>query len=327
MIIEKTEAFSEPVFIHAVTMQNHGPYDDNRYEGNEVVKITGNLPKHMIEMLEVYTQGVFDADQSLKMLIDYYQNSDEKTVIFFFGDHLPAFYNKEVFTMSGLDITSGTLDSFINSRSIPYVIWSNYPIDVSQPELISPSFMSLTLMELANIQPPNYFQMLEKAHDHIAVLEKNIIVDQDNQTYFERPKHLEPLLRELELVQYDALLGSQYLNQDEDSILGNVRNKTINENLNQEIYVSNWVPERLTADPNWDGIMGIHGSNFLTITKMYVNEVEIPIVYGNSNYITTTLPRKYYESPGELLIRFENSTPSGIVLGSSQIYKLTVYEP
>ena len=60
----------------------------NRYAKN-TIKVEGNLPAADKQVLETYAQGIKEADDSLKMLMDWANERDRETIIVLFGDHLP----------------------------------------------------------------------------------------------------------------------------------------------------------------------------------------------------------------------------------------------
>src|SRR5690606_23793204 len=87
-IIRQADAQENPFFFFAVTLQGHGPYDDGRYKKTDIA-IDGKLDARENRMLASYAQGVKEADQSLKMLMDWAKERDRETIIVVFGDHLP----------------------------------------------------------------------------------------------------------------------------------------------------------------------------------------------------------------------------------------------
>ena len=90
-IIEQTEQTEEPVFTYAITMQNHTGYNSDKYPEYAVETHTPPEVDPVFNLLlRSYTQGISDADAALKQLIDYYETSDEPTLVVFFGDRLPA---------------------------------------------------------------------------------------------------------------------------------------------------------------------------------------------------------------------------------------------
>ncbi len=81
-IIEQIDKTKDPAFIFAVTMQNHGPYPEDRYPEKQIT-VSGNLSDSGKEILETYVQGLKDADESLKLLIEHCKKSAEPTAILF----------------------------------------------------------------------------------------------------------------------------------------------------------------------------------------------------------------------------------------------------
>ncbi|QDQ01322.1 LTA synthase family protein [Lysinibacillus fusiformis] len=88
-IIDELNSSLKPTFIYAVTMQNHGGYNNDRY-GEETIKVPTNYSEEGQRILNTYTTGVVDADLELKRLIKYLSDFDEPTLVVFFGDHLPS---------------------------------------------------------------------------------------------------------------------------------------------------------------------------------------------------------------------------------------------
>ncbi|MEG2394217.1 MAG: LTA synthase family protein, partial [Ruthenibacterium sp.] len=84
-IIEEYEARTDdaPLFIHAVTMQNHTTYDEKRYPKNELIGITktpAGLSGETISQLRDFATGVYEADAALGTLVDYFRGVDEPTI-------------------------------------------------------------------------------------------------------------------------------------------------------------------------------------------------------------------------------------------------------
>ncbi len=72
-------------------MQNHGPYGFGYEKGSEI-KVSGDLSDDGKYYLEVYAQGLLDADRALRMLVEHFEKDTQPTIIVFFGDHLPFFW-------------------------------------------------------------------------------------------------------------------------------------------------------------------------------------------------------------------------------------------
>ena len=85
-----------------------------------------------VSQLQDFATGVYEADQALGELVDYFSDVDEPTIIVFWGDHYnPLGTGYEVFEKTGY-IDQGDTTS-PNLRQTDLLIWSNYykePIDL-----------------------------------------------------------------------------------------------------------------------------------------------------------------------------------------------------
>lgn len=216
-IIQEVDQTEEPVFIYAVTMQNHAPYSDpDRYgEGGNTFKVSGDLTQEAKDMLETYTQGAYDADQSLRKLIEHYQESDEPTYIIFFGDHLPTLgleydlYRQAGFVESGKP-DEWSLEEYKRLRSTPFVTWSNFPIQEEQVDLISSSFLGSYVMNALSMEPKGQFAFNAQFYKTTPGLVRNLVVDSSNRLAHTISEEYQSQLDQYSLLQYDILLGDQY---------------------------------------------------------------------------------------------------------------------
>lgn len=210
--VDKTEA---PMFLYNVTMQNHGPYDDPRYGENQF-KAEGDLTPQAKTILETYAQGAHDADQSLQMLIDHYSNSDEPTMIVFYGDHLPILgLDYQVYKEAGFISTSNanewSLEEVKKMHSIPLVTWSNFDMPKQDIPLLSDSFLGAHVLDMLHMEKTANFTLNAELAAKVPGLLSNLVVDQDQTLHAEAPESVKTLLDDYRNVQYDLLFGKQYL--------------------------------------------------------------------------------------------------------------------
>jgi phosphoglycerol transferase MdoB-like AlkP superfamily enzyme len=221
-IIDQVENNEQPMFIYAVTMQNHGPYNDNRYGENEI-EVDGPLTEEARQILETYSQGVKDADRSLQMLIDYFEHSEEPTVIVFYGDHLPMLgYDYDVYTQGGLVHTGNSeqwsLEELRAMRSVPFVMWSNQALPVQKVPILSASFMGAFVMDTLGLPKPASFQLQAELSRQLPGLLGNLVVDASGNLYPSVPDGYLDEVEQYQQLQYDFMFGRRYLSQlvDED---------------------------------------------------------------------------------------------------------------
>ena len=88
---EKMKASSdEPVFLHAVTMQNHTNYNKDNYPDDQRVKVLehpAGMKASTVGALEDFATGIRDADAMLGKLTAYFSQVDEPVILVFWGDH------------------------------------------------------------------------------------------------------------------------------------------------------------------------------------------------------------------------------------------------
>ncbi|GFZ91345.1 phosphoglycerol transferase [Paenibacillus marchantiophytorum] len=214
-IIDEVDKTPDPMFIYTVTMQNHGPYDDPRYGENQF-KAEGNLTPAAKSILETYTQGAHDADQSLQMLIDHYKDSSEPTMIVFYGDHLPMLgLDYQVYKEAGFIQSSNpsewSLEEVKKMHSIPLVMWSNFDQPKQDIPLLSDSFLGARVLDMLQMTKPANFALNAQLAAQVPGLLSNLVVDADQSLHTKVPDSTKSLLEDYRNVQYDLLFGKQYL--------------------------------------------------------------------------------------------------------------------
>ncbi|TGR94337.1 hypothetical protein EN834_34450, partial [bacterium M00.F.Ca.ET.191.01.1.1] len=87
-IICEADTGDDRVFLFAVSLQIHGPYEPYRYY-NPTHSVDASISSWARESLLSYAEGSADADHGLQRLIDWAKKRQRPTIIAFFGDHLP----------------------------------------------------------------------------------------------------------------------------------------------------------------------------------------------------------------------------------------------
>jgi phosphoglycerol transferase MdoB-like AlkP superfamily enzyme len=189
---------SKPVFVNLVTMQNHMPYS-GRYD--DPVKVTGTDGAPLTDIGQ-YARGLEHTDRALRQFINRLRASQEKTVVVFYGDHLPGGYPQSVFAAN---------DTLAMHRT-PFFVWANFPGPTAPQPTTSPAhFMDLALQRADAAVPP-YYAMLEELRDAVPAMEDGLLLGPHGGRL--RPDHLSArtgrLLHDYRLVQYDLSVGHRY---------------------------------------------------------------------------------------------------------------------
>ena len=120
-----------PLFNYTTTIQNHMSYTADKYGEGYVfppVSTTADISPETRSMLEVYTEGVRDADAMLGRLTAYFEERSEPVVLVFYGDHLPYLGdNQKGYAELGSEVAIAENDrtDILCSYKTPYVIWTN----------------------------------------------------------------------------------------------------------------------------------------------------------------------------------------------------------
>jgi phosphoglycerol transferase MdoB-like AlkP superfamily enzyme len=205
-VIDALKQSEKPTFMHIVTMQNHFPFTAGKF-GTESVKVQG-LSWDNKEQLEAYAEGVKQSDKAFKNFIDFLSQYEEPTVVVFFGDHVPKL-EEEVFEEAGYKNSDALKNERMFSET-PLVVYSNFHIDKSQLNSISPAFLGPTVFEMLNKPITPYYAMLEKVKKTVPGLKKQVIIDSKGKLKKELSKEEKTLIAEYNMIQYDLMMGQQY---------------------------------------------------------------------------------------------------------------------
>lgn len=216
-LIEQIERTEEPLFAYAITMQNHTSYNSNKYpEFTVETKTPPEVDPVFNLLLRSFTQGIADADAAFKALTDHFEASEEPTLIVFFGDHLPALghdykmFKQAGFVPKGPGEENWELEDFKDMHTTPLAVWNNYGADIPELGTISPSFLAPAIFDLAGIEKPLYYSLLENFQKEMPGYTSKVKIDAEGELYKVTPDSVEDVKRVYELIQYDLLFGKQY---------------------------------------------------------------------------------------------------------------------
>ena len=164
---EETAAEGKPLFHYTTTIQNHMSYTADKYgEGYDYPEVPLNVAvsDEVASMLEVYVEGIRDADAMLGRLVDYFSQRSEPVVLVFLGDHLPYLGdNQKAYAELGMEIALPEAEQAdpLCAYETPYVIWANdaaadsldwetaaAALDLPASGTISASFLGAMVVEL-----------------------------------------------------------------------------------------------------------------------------------------------------------------------------------
>lgn len=215
-IIEEYEnitADGTPAFIHAVTMQNHTTYNRSRYPANELVRVTNapnTIPDSTIGQLEDCATGIYEMDAALGELTDYLRQSDQPTIVVFWGDHLnPMSDGYALFEKTGAINAGDTSSPFLHKT--PLLIWSNYADNQVDLGTLSTYNISPVTMDLYGLEKPLLFEFLTQQLSAVKARSHGIIIAADDTSSEEATDIQEEWFKKYGILQYNFLFGTPVL--------------------------------------------------------------------------------------------------------------------
>lgn len=206
------------IFAFAVTMQNHGGYEWQRYESYDVNVENESLNDASLLAVREFTQGVFDADVAFGALVEYFRNVSEPTIIVMYGDHLPLL-GAEGSPYTDTGFVEKT-EKFVQADhpqlyKTPYIVWANYDVDLSDfADPISPANLGLSVYKLSGIkEAPWYYSFIDKFYQEYPVYSPYTIEDKYHVTISQKEEKHHEMAVEYKLVQYDILRGNKKENE------------------------------------------------------------------------------------------------------------------
>ena len=190
-----------PLFNYTTTIQNHMSYTADKYgEGHTFapVSVTADISDETRTMLEVYTEGVRDADAMLGRLTAYFAERSEPVVLVFYGDHLPYLGdNQKGYAELGSEVAIAENDrtDILCSYKTPYVIWTNAAAadaldweaaarQLALPEdgTVSAAFLGSVLLDLTDRAGESpWFDFLSSVRRLVPVVQKKIYILTDGE--------------------------------------------------------------------------------------------------------------------------------------------------
>lgn len=153
-------------FIFAVTIQNHGSYDEVTFSDDNMVQIEDDLAEYT--NAREYLTLLKIADEALADLFAYFEQVEEPVIICVFGDHQPflgeEFYEK----LYGHSTNELSLEEREKKYLTPYLIWANYDTSMEQSRKnTSANFLGAQLLKTAGALENPFYKYLYSMQQEI----------------------------------------------------------------------------------------------------------------------------------------------------------------
>lgn len=194
-IFDQLEKKNKPQFLHLVTMQTHMPYENKYDELPYVVQGDNSLA------VRSYLQDIAYSSEALKAFLERLDELPERTLVVFWGDHLPGIYSDAV-----QEENQGHL-----LHETEFLMYDNRHQLNNQQVTTSPFYFAADLFQQGRIQMTGFQNLLVSLQKELPAFEKGMYY-QSGQWFKEARlnRKQEKLYQDYQMIQYDITAGKQY---------------------------------------------------------------------------------------------------------------------
>lgn len=303
-ILKEVNETDKPDFIYAVSMENHGPYSAVENPSNTIKASGANLTPESKAILDNYANSINHVDKSLQALIDGLQNSNQPTLVVFYGDHLPLLGdNYSVYKDAGFITDGNSYEDYMSLHSVPFVTWNNFGLSVNQNLHLSANFMGTLGLEMAKKSGSSMTDYLSNLMD----TGSTSVIDP---AYQNEEKMTSEQIEKYKKLQYDLLFGDELTYKLDSSHKPPV---------NDGYFMGDALP-KITNVVLLGNTLTVQGDNFVKNDKLYINGEEVTVTYNGTKSLTATIPGK--TNNGKITIQTKLLDSTNKVISKSNIYSI-----
>ena len=197
-VLDQVQSTDKPVFANVVTMQNHIPVEDSY---DDPIGVTGTNEDQAARIGQ-YARGLEYTDQALEEFLGDLRRSPERTVVVFYGDHLPGIYDEKV--------RADQKDLALNKT--PFFIWDSMGQSPRSLPLTSPTNFMPLLFDLVGEPLPPFYALLSEVRARFPAMEQGRLVTPAGRVLTEQDlsESDRALLDDFRMVQYDLSVGERF---------------------------------------------------------------------------------------------------------------------
>ncbi|MGN0268645.1 MAG: LTA synthase family protein [Lachnospiraceae bacterium] len=180
-VLDSTEDQSD--FVFTIAVQSHGNYPTYKVYDDPVIKVSGAETEEKNYQWEYFCNQMYEVDQVIGKMIEALSERDEKTLVVFYGDHLPTMglkYN---------EVITGDLYKTI------YATWNNFGLEEADRNVTT-------------------YQIMAYIMDQLGIHEGTIFTYQ--QACLADKTLRKSSYTDLKTLQYDLLYGKRYAYKQQD---------------------------------------------------------------------------------------------------------------
>lgn len=190
-----------PQFVHLVTMQTHMPYA-GKYSQLDFSATTEDDTG--TDTLNNYLQDIAYSSQALKAFTEALKDTPRRTLVVFWGDHLPGIYSDEI-------KNKNEKQALHQTEFLMFDTAGELEKRETNDAVTSPFYFAANLLEQTNQKTTGFYQLLLEMESAIPAFERELYF-QNGQWGKEAQLNQaqEEVYEAYRLIQYDLVSGEQY---------------------------------------------------------------------------------------------------------------------
>ncbi|EOH59286.1 LTA synthase family protein [Enterococcus mundtii] len=190
-----------PQFVHLVTMQTHMPYA-GKYSQLDFSATTEDDTG--TDTLNNYLQDIAYSSQALKAFTEALKDTPRRTLVVFWGDHLPGIYSDEI-------KNKNEKQALHQTEFLMFDTAGELEKGETNDAVTSPFYFAANLLEQTNQKTTGFYQLLLEMESAIPAFERELYF-QNGQWGKEAQLNQaqEEVYEAYRLIQYDLVSGEQY---------------------------------------------------------------------------------------------------------------------
>lgn len=194
-IFDQLEKNKKPQFLHLVTMQTHMPYE-NKYND-----LPYGVQGDNSSAVRSYLQDIAYSSEALKAFLEKLDDLPERTLVVFWGDHLPGIYSDAI-----QEENQGH-----QLHETEFLMYDNRHHLNNQQVTTSPFYFAADLFQQGRLQLTGFQSLLVALQKELPAFEKGMYY-QSGQWFKEARlnKQQEKIYQDYQMIQYDITAGKQY---------------------------------------------------------------------------------------------------------------------
>jgi len=155
-ILDRLARADKPMFVFAISMENHGPYDDYPNVDaavRDAIPVPPGLDAAARRELRGYLYHAANADRALGKLADALRQRQRRTLLLFYGDHLPAL--ADVYEQAGFK--DGVPPT---QQPVPWLLFDSARQDAHPAAATAAFYLPAIVLDAAGIGDDAYFRLL-----------------------------------------------------------------------------------------------------------------------------------------------------------------------